>query len=275
MSALNSLARDWLPPAVHRAVGRWRASGSAIRFEGEFATWQEAAARCAGYEASHILGKVLAATLEVKRGEAIYERDSVLFHEIDYNWPVAAGLLWAAGRSRGRLTVLDFGGALGSSYYQNRGLLEGLAHLRWNVVEQPHYVAVGRAQVQDETLRFHDSIDACARESAPNAVLLSSVLQYLEDPRAVLEQAMRMEPEVIVVDRTIVNDGPADRIYMQRVPASIYRASYPCRSLSESNLVAALEGRYRLAASFASLEFPALRSIASSFRGFLFHKAAG
>lgn len=272
MNALSSLAGDWLPPAVSRAARRWRGNG--IRFEGEFATWQEAAARCTGYEASHILDKVLDATLKVKRGEAAYERDSVLFNEIDHNWPVAAGLLWAAARCQGRLAVLDFGGALGSSYYQNRGLLQGLPSVRWNVVEQPHYVAAGRAHVEDEILRFHETIEACAGEVPPNAVLLSSVLQYLEDPREVLEQVELIDPEVIIVDRTIVNDGAADRIYVQSVPASIYSASYPCRSLSDRGLVAALEGRYRLASSFASLEFPALEKIASTFRGFLFHKVS-
>jgi putative methyltransferase (TIGR04325 family) len=270
MSALSSLARNWLPPAVSRAAIRWR--GSENRLEGEFATWQEAAACCTGYEAGHILDKVLDATLKVKRGEAAYERDSVVFHEIDPNWPVAAGLLWAAARCQGRLSVLDFGGALGSCYYQNRELLQGLPSVRWCVVEQPHYVAAGRTHVQDEILRFHETIEACGAEMLPNAVLLSGVLQYLEDPRVVLEQVERLGAEVIIIDRTIVNDGTADRIYVQRVPASIYSASYPCRSLSERGLVAALAGRYRLVSSFASLDFPALEKIASTFRGFMFHK---
>src|SRR5262249_2040710 len=156
------------------------------------------------YDASLILDKVIDATLKVKRGEAAYERDSVLFEDIDYNWPVAAGLLWAAARCNGRLAVLDFGGALGSTAYQNSRFLQGLPYVCWNVVEQPHYVAAGRAHVQDETLRFHETIEACASEASPNAVLLSSVLQYLEDPRAVLARVNRIDPEVIIVDRTIV-----------------------------------------------------------------------
>ncbi|HEY8360765.1 MAG TPA: methyltransferase, TIGR04325 family, partial [Ramlibacter sp.] len=211
-------------------------------------------------------------TLKVKRGEAAYERDSVLFEDIDPNWPVAAGLLWAAARCDGQLSVLDFGGALGSSYFQNREVLQGLGSLRWNVVEQAHYVAAGQAQVQDEILRFHETIDACTAHTAPNAVLLSSVLQYLEHPGALLAQVAGIAPEVIIVDRTIVNSTGDDRIYVQSVPASIYSASYPCRSLSERGLLAALEGRYRLTSSFASLEFPALEKINSTFRGFLFHK---
>ncbi len=268
MSALTSLARDWLPPAVRKAARRWRSND--IRFEGPFASWQEAAERCTGYDAAAILKSVLDATLKVKRGEAAYERDSVVFNEPDPNWPVAAGLLRAAARCKGQLTVLDFGGALGSSYFQNCGLLQGLASLRWNVVEQPHFVAAGQAHVQDETLHFHRTIEACSGETPPNAVLLSSVLQYLKEPFAIVDQVARLAPEVIIVDRTIVHEGGVDRIYVQSVPASIYSASYPCWSLSEQGLVAALNGHYRLASSFASLEFPALQPIASTFRGFVF-----
>jgi putative methyltransferase (TIGR04325 family) len=271
MNALTSLARDWLPPAVSRAARRWRANDS--RFDGPVGNWHEAAERCGGYDAAAILKAVLDATLKVKRGEAAYERDSVAFDEIDINWPVAAGLLRAAARSQGRLTVLDFGGALGSSYFQNRGMLQGLPWLRWNVVEQPHFVAAGQAHVQDETLRFHGTIEAGCAESPPNAVLLSSVLQYLRDPFAVVEQVVRLAPEVVIVDRTIVNEGDANRIYVQSVPASIYSASYPCWSLSEKGLVAALGGRYSLVSSFASLEFPALQAIASTFKGFVFLRA--
>ena len=271
MNGLAGLARDWLPPAVGRAARRWR--GDDIRFEGGFATWNEAADRCSGYEDHSILAKVLAATLEVKRGKAAYERDSVLFQEPDPNWPVAAALLWAAARARGRLAVLDLGGALGSSYFQNRPLLQGLPSVRWCVVEQAHFAAAGRTHVQDETLRFHETIGACAAEERPNAVLLSAVLQYLEDPRRVIDELLALAPDVVIVDRTIVNDGRTDRFYIQRVPASIYSASYPCRSLSEPGLLAALEDRYGLASSYPSLEFPALRQIASRFRGYVFHKA--
>ena len=73
--------------------------------------------------AQDILDKVLAATLKVKQGQAVFERDSVLFDEIEYSWPLLAGLMWAAASNGGKLNVLDFGGALGSSYYQNRKFL--------------------------------------------------------------------------------------------------------------------------------------------------------
>src|ERR1035437_7414303 len=91
MTALKWLALDWLPPALVRRLRQQR--GGSNCFEGEFASWDESAARCTGYDAEGILDKVLDATLKVKRGEAAFERDSVLFHGIEYAWPVLAGPL--------------------------------------------------------------------------------------------------------------------------------------------------------------------------------------
>jgi hypothetical protein len=52
----------------------------------------------------------------VKTGEAVYERDSVLFDEIQYSFPVIAALLRVASANKGKLNVLDFGGSEKSHY---------------------------------------------------------------------------------------------------------------------------------------------------------------
>ena len=106
----KTLACDWVPPAILRQIRRRRSAD--IRFEEEYATWQDATENCTGYDAGGILEKVLEATLKVKNGEAVYERDSVLFDHIEYSWPVLSGLMWVAARNNGRLNVLDYGGSL-------------------------------------------------------------------------------------------------------------------------------------------------------------------
>lgn len=237
MTALKSLALDWLPPALVRWLRQQRGGG--ICFEGEFATWEEAAARCTGYDAESILPKVLDATLKVKRGEAAFERDSVLFDEIEYSWPVLAGLMGAAARNGGKLNVLDFGGALGSSYFQNRKFLQTLPEVRWNVVEQAHYVAAGQAHIQDqdERLRFYKTIEECLSENHPNVVLLSSVLQYLPDPYGLLSHLLDAQSDTFILDRTCyLNQEKNQMIRLQHVPASIYSASYPCRYFVEDDI---------------------------------------
>jgi putative methyltransferase (TIGR04325 family) len=267
MSSLKAIARDWCPPAIHRWVRRLRAGG--IRFEGEFATWEEACAHCTGYDADNILAKVLAATLQVKQGTAVFERDSVLFDKVEYAWPVIAGLLGVAARSGGRVSVLDFGGSLGSSYFQNRELLKTLPTVRWNVVEQPHYVKAGQTYIQDEQLRFYPSIHECLTENKVNVILVSSVLQYLPDPADVFLPLLAVGADAVILDRTMINYSTSDRIYVQHVPPSIYTASYPCRSLSESRLLAATGDCYQLIADFPSLYFPDLECIDSELKGYL------
>ena len=203
--------------------------GGVIRFEGEFSSWDEAAAHCCGYDAVNILEKVLDASLQVKRGVAAFERDSVLFDEIEYSWPVTAALMHVAARSGGQLYVLDFGGALGSSYFQNRKFLDGLTDVRWCVVEQEHYVEAGRNHLQDERLTFCRSIGEAAETLKPNVVLLSGVLQYLQEPYAALRELLASRPGVVLIDRTpLLNDHGPSVVKVQHTPASIYLASYPC-----------------------------------------------
>ena len=273
MNALKALARDWLPPAVVRLIRRRQDTqqDGGLRFEGDFASWEEASAQCTGYDAEDILAKVLTVTLKVKRGEAACERDSVLFAEIEYAWPVLAGLMWAAARNGGRLNVLDFGGALGSSYFQNRKFLQTLPEVRWNVVEQSHYVEAGRKHIQDEQLRFYQTIEECLSENRPNLILLSSVLQYLKSPIELIHKLKMVGATCLIVDRTPFSVNMKDKLVLQKVPVAIYAASYPMWIFSLSKFKQHLEENWRLVASNLSPEGYAqtTNGVEFSFQGLL------
>ena len=250
--ALKDFAKDWFPPALIGLMRRARGKGT--RFEGDFSSWEEASAQCAGYQAKEILDKVLAATLRVKRGDAAFERDSVVFNEIEYVWPVITGLMWTAARSGGRLNVLDFGGALGSGYFQNRKFLESLQEIRWNVVEQANFVEAGRASIQDERLRFYNSIEECLTENRPNVILLSSVIQYLELPIECLNKFFDIGALSMIIDRTPFSSNEKPKLVVQKVPATIYSASYPMWIFSQSDFMRSIEKDWSLVASNPSPE---------------------
>ena len=270
-SKLKVVFKDWLPPVLFRSLGRFR-QRSSIRFEGPYSTWQEAAEHSRGYDNQEILTKVLSATIKVKRGEAAYERDSVLFDKVQYAWPIATALMLAAAKRGGQLHVLDFGGALGSSYYQNRSFLAELTDVQWSVVEQVHYVKAGKSYIEDGCLRFYESIHGAIERGKPDLVLISSVLQYLPEPLSMLEEILSASASFVVIDRTpFLNSAGKSLINVQHTPSTIYSASYPCWFFNEADFIAQIQSAgYKKLIEFDSLD---RLSTDASWKGYVFHKA--
>jgi len=259
---IQNVFEQILPPILFNALRSMRyqlssSSGDRLCLKGNYNSWSEAVHASTGYDSDTILRKTKDALLKVKTGEAVYERDSVLFDEIQYSWPLLAGLMWAAAQSGGRLNVLDFGGSLGSTYFQHRAFLKKIQDVRWNIVEQAEHVKVGKEFFEDDTLRFYPTIDDYSAENTPDVVILSGVLQYLEHPYETLSRLLKLHSKCIILDRTPFWEGGEDRICVQYVPASIYPASYPTWILSKNrflqfaqknklNIVAEFEGFDRL-----------------------------
>ena len=235
-SAARRIVRDLLPPAITRAV----AGRGALRFVDGYASWAAAEAAAGTYSEGSILAQVQAATDRVVAGEAAFERDGVTFDRLEYRWPVVAALLWRASTGGGRLSVLDFGGSLGSSLRQTGTLLDAV-DLTWGVVEQPSFVAAGAAYAS-ERLRFFTSVADCVEATRPTFALLSSVLQYLPEPEAVIATVRDCGVDTLVIDRTPMTDLDHDVPVVQHVPAQIYQASYPAWLLSRPRLLDALPG---------------------------------
>lgn len=252
-SRIKTLITLWVPPVFLQIIRRIRKKGheQTLRWEGDFPDWQSAVAASSGYDQQAIFEKVRDAARVVRDGRALWERDSVLFYHEEYNWPLVASLMTVAARNKGRLTVLDFGGALGSTFRQNRALLDGLPFLSWNIVEQAHVVACGQEEFVDDILTFWPDMDSCVEASPPDVILFSSVLQYLENPYALLQQAVAYGPQAIIIERTPFAEK-GERITVQHVPAEIYEASYPCRWLDRGRVDRILESGYRSLPSYTT-----------------------
>ena len=189
--------------------------------------WAEAKLDAAGYDSGDIFFRARESALKVKRGEAIFERDSVCFYKEEYRWPVLACLFTIAAKRDGKLNVLDFGGALGSFYFQHNKFFKELKSIRWSVIEQPHFVECGLNEFQNENLKFYININECLSKEKVDVIFLSSVLQYLEKPNEVLKQLSESNVDYILIDRTPFIENQNDRLTVQLVPESIYKASYP------------------------------------------------
>jgi len=261
--------KQFLPPVL---VDFYKRTTNKYGWFGDYPSWQDAQNDSTGYDSISIAEKVKDALLEVKNGKAEYERDSVLFDKIEYSWPVLAALMWIANQNKGRLNVLDFGGSLGSAYFQNRKFLSSLEDVKWNIAEQSIFVEYGKKFFEDDRLRFFETIESCFRENHVQVLVFSCVLQYLEFPFKCLDQVFKFHPRFIIIDNMPFLKQGKDRITIQKVPPEIYSASYPCWLLNKSKFLEVFHEQYELIADFKSSLSISLDGHFVPYEGFIFKR---
>lgn len=217
-------------------------------------SWREANQSVSGYGSDAIPEQVRIALKAVQEGKAEHERDGVLFREIEYSWPLLAAVMCAAATNNGSLRVLDFGGSLGTTYFQNRRYLSQLDSVEWLIVEQESFVTLGKKDFESKNLAFTTDISDALNSFGANVVVCSSSLQYVESPAHILDQISRSSAQHLVLDRTPFNSGPADILTIQTVPPEIYTAQYPAWVMSWPKLKAKLNSDWHLLSRFETLE---------------------
>jgi putative methyltransferase (TIGR04325 family) len=80
-------------------------------------------------------------------------------------------------------------------------------------------------------------------------LLLSSVLQYLENPYEWLEKFLALKIPYIIIDRTAFAEGDKDILTIQNVSENIYKASYPAWFFGD-NFMNIFQGKYKIIADF-------------------------
>ncbi|CAM4239186.1 putative methyltransferase, LIC12133 family [Pedobacter westerhofensis] len=227
---LHYLLKELAPPITSSL--RWYSFK--YGWKGSYKSFEEAQEKCAGYDQDHILKRIIDTTLKVKNGEIPYERDGIPYDEVQMNFPLLKTLLYIASMNDNELTVIDFGGSLGTTYYQNYPYLKHLKKLRWCIIEQPKFVEAGKQQFENEHVKFYHTIEDCMKENDPQLFLVCNVLQYLDEPYRLLDEIRRTNIPYLMLDFMHYNDKDADRITIQHVPPVFYgiEASYPCRFFS-------------------------------------------
>lgn len=247
----------WVPPVVLRVIrpiifGR-------VRFVGPFESWNEAQSNSQGYDENSILEKVSKSTRSVNQGIGLFERDSVVFNQLELSELLVAGLAVAA--SSGNINVLDVGGSLGSQYWQHRNLIRHLKVEKWIVVEQPHFVERGNSEFADGVLSFIENSEIKQGLAPISLVNLSGSLQFIENYVSMLTSVLKLNPQIIIIDKVFATAG-SERFFVQHVPKAIYRGSYPFRSLNGDNLNRIMEAEgYELTLKLDYIEFPQLQKL--------------
>lgn len=224
-------------------------------YTGPYHNWVQAQQCSSGYDDRHILEKAVQTQNQVVAGKATYERDTRLFYREAYNDQLLKVIDMAStAQSDSALNIIDFGGALGSSYFQHRKALNALGAFCWNVIEQEIFVDKGQQLYQSSELKFYKEVTEIEHYSSAQLLILSSVLQYLEDPFTLLGKIAEIRPLFIFIDRTPFIENPQSLISVQHVPATIYKASYPCWLFSETEIINQLSKDYQLVSNFEALD---------------------
>lgn len=240
---LAKLIKALLPPAATNLLLRMGLAGN--RFKYGYKSWTDAEADCSGYDSSLITQALLRSSRRVRDGDVAYERDGVEFDSIQYSWPLLAAVLGTQMATKD-LKVLDWGGSLGSTFRQNKHLLESAGiQLEWLVVEQKHLVEIGTSEFTLGALSFSESMTGIP-VGQYDLVMLASSICYIQDPERVLSEIAGLQPKRIVFDRTPESRSGIDQIGVQRVGKGIYKASYPIRAFAPDSLAKYLSPHYKL-----------------------------
>lgn len=237
--------------------------------------WQEAASVARSHWREDPLPhfeRVRIATSAVRDGRAPGTRDSVILPTPEFQYPVLAGILRSAV-AHPRLRVLDFGGSLGSSYFQFRAFAP-LVDVSWHIVELPELVAIGKAEFESPQLAFHRTLEE-ALDTAPHVALFSAALQFVEDAHSLLDRVTASECESLILDRVPLTDRAQDIAAAHIVTGSRFASDrcFPSWLFSETKLLECLERNWTVVARFASLDSPERAGdVAVTFKGLLLER---
>ena len=240
---------EFIPAIVKRVLRHSFKYG----WHGNYNSWQEALAKTTGYNADSVLQGVRVAATEVKSGRGAYERDAIVYDHVEIAYPLLATLLWIASLNDNNLSLIDYGGSLGTSYRQNYPFLKHLKSLNWGLIEQEMFAKEGKANFEDEHLKFYYNLDECLKSQLnPQLLMFSSSLQYMEKPFELLQRVKDSNIEFFMIDRTAFIEGLEDRLTIQSVPPAFYDASYPCWFFSENKMKDFLSDTYEMVYGFQS-----------------------
>lgn len=264
---MKKLMKSLIPPILKDIYLKYKFEK--YGWHGDYKTWKSVEAISTGYDSDEVIQKVRESALKVKKGKALYERDGVIFDQTQYSWPFLTGLIFASYNCSDTPKVLDFGGSLGSTYFQNKKFLNKIKNLSWCIVEQKKFVEVGKNDFEDDKLKFYYDIKSCIEIEKPNILVISSVLQYFEEPYKLLNILLKNNFEYILIDRTPFSKTNK-KIKLQVVNPKIYKATYPCWFFDELEFINYFDSsNYNIIESFEALDGQSNEYI---FKGFFIKK---
>jgi len=199
-----------------------------IKLSGNYKSWEQALKLSNGYNDNRIFERTIKSAEIVLSKKAKFERDSFLFYKESYD-ETFLSINKKIKKKIKKIYLCDFGGSLGSLYFQHRSFLKS-STIEWNILEQKHLVKYARDKIKIKNLNFFYNFNFLLKKKI-NVVLFSSSLQYLKNPYQILDKIIKKKIPNIIIHRSPFIQT-AEIIKIQHVPKHIYEASYPIRILN-------------------------------------------
>jgi putative methyltransferase (TIGR04325 family) len=199
-----------------------------IKLKGNYQSWEQALKFSNGYDDNRIFKKTVKSLEAVLSKKAKFERDSFLFYKENYDETLLS-IFKKIKRKLKKIYLCDFGGSLGSLYFQHKSFFRPDA-IQWNILEQKHFVKYAKNKIKIKNLNFFDNFNFLLKNKI-NVVLFSSSLQYLKNPYQVIDKIIKKKIPNIIIHRSPFMQN-TEIIKIQHVPKYIYDASYPIRILN-------------------------------------------
>jgi putative methyltransferase (TIGR04325 family) len=243
---LRQLAKDWLPPAVLRAMRRMRAPQGPPEWEYCPQGWRTAAPEIKGWNVASVadaqrrtwpaFAELATGTgpLGINHTDLEPGTDSYIAHNVVMAFGYALALA-AAGKDR--VSILDWGGGVGHYGVFAKSLLPEI-RIDYHCKEVPVLCAAGREVLPEGT--FYETWEECAAR-AYDLVLVSGSLHYSERWQDTLRDLAGVTGSYLLVTRLpMVMEAPSF-VVVQRPYGCGYDTEYLGWCLNRAELLGAAD----------------------------------
>ena len=216
---ITKVINGMLPPTMKTLI-----RGTLSRFIGfvEVGSWAEAQKAVAGYESDtaveSIIESIQQAHASSNETKALTSRDL----QIISSFAIAIA---AVGVSNTKIKVVDVGGAGGDYFFMFANAMPAVT-FDWVVVETPALAtAITKTNLgKGRDIRWVSSLDEAGSDF--DVALLSSVMQYVDDPYGLLTKVAD-KCKAMIINRIPLTTSKVDQATVQHVRSHGRRGAYP------------------------------------------------
>lgn len=163
------------------------------------------------------------------------------------NGELVAALAYIALCSKGQLRVLDFGGGSGGVYWDTIPFLPPSVKVSWSVVDQNEQITLAKKHLGQYPLKYFYTTTEAEKNEKPDVILLSGVLQYIEDPDFISACLDQTTASFVIIARLPIQHSGEDYVTIQHIPKALaIRRTFPVWKFDYDKMMKRMSDRLEL-----------------------------